>query len=116
MNYRQVVHVYLYVNKITWEDHMDNLGPTPATSYFVCTLRLSLTRLALAASFDNMSTALTAAVAKLDPQNGFAPAVTCVKNIRGNATSQNDKNERLYLHGLKQMWFSNHCVALPVFL
>ena len=35
---------------------------------------------------------------------------------RGNATSQNDKNERLYLHGLKKMWFSNHCVALPVFL
>ena len=46
--------------------------------------RLALTR--FAASFDNIYTAATAAVAKLDPQNGIAPSshvvlVTCVKNL-----------------------------------
>ena len=54
--------------------------------YFVCTLWLSLTR--LAASFDNvgLSTVATAAAAKLDPQNVVASSshvvlVTCVKNL-----------------------------------
>ena len=47
-------------------------------------IRLALIR--LAASFDNISTAANAAVAKLDPQNGIAPSshvvlVTCVKNL-----------------------------------
>ena len=41
--------------------------------YVVCnTLRLYLT--ILAANVDNLATAATAAVAKLDPQNGFAPS------------------------------------------
>ena len=61
---------------------MDHLLPLPL--YFVCTLRLSLTR--VAGRFYNISTAATAAVAKLDPQNGAAPSshvvlVTCVKNL-----------------------------------
>ena len=52
---------------------MDNLLPL-----------LSLTR--LAARFDYISTAVIAAVAKLDPQNGIAPSshvvlVTCVKYL-----------------------------------
>ena len=49
---------------------MDHL--LPLLLYFICTLRLSLTR--LAASVYNKYTA--AAVAKLDPQNGAVPAVT----------------------------------------
>ena len=62
---------------------MDNL--VPLLLYFVCTtLCISLTTLAV--SFDNISTAATAAVTKLDPQNGIAPSshvvlVTCVKYL-----------------------------------
>ena len=61
---------------------MDTL--LPLLLYFVCALRHSLIK--LAASFDNISTAATAAVAKLDPQNGIAPSshvvlTTCVKNL-----------------------------------
>ena len=51
---------------------MDHL--LPLLQCFICTLRLSLTR--LAASLYTNYTAATAAVAKLDPQNGAAPAVT----------------------------------------
>ena len=72
---------------------MDNL--VPLLLYFVCTtLRISLTR--LADSFDNISTAATAAVAKLDPQNGIAPSshvvlVTCVKYLYRRSERIRDK-------------------------
>ena len=61
---------------------MDHLFPL--LLYFACTLLPSLTR--LAASFDNISTAATVAVAKLDLQYGVAHSshvvlVTCVKNL-----------------------------------
>ena len=51
---------------------MDHL--LPLLPYCICTLRLSLTR--LAASLYNKYTAATASVAKFDPQNGAVPAVT----------------------------------------
>ena len=61
---------------------MDHLFPL--LLYFACILRPALTR--LAASFDNISTAATVDVAKLDLQYGVAHSnhvvlVTCVKNL-----------------------------------
>ena len=46
----------------------------PLLLRFMCTLLLSLTK--LAGSFYNIYTAATAAGAKLDSQNGAAPTVT----------------------------------------
>ena len=50
---------------------MDHL--LPLLLHFICTLRLSLT--IFAGSLYNIYTATAAVVAKLDPQNGTAPAV-----------------------------------------
>ena len=45
----------------------------PLLLHFICTLRLSLTK--FTGSLYNIYTATAPAVAKLDPQNGTAPAV-----------------------------------------
>ena len=92
---RQIVHVCYMYNHISWKITWITY------SCCLCTLRLSLYR--LAASFYNIYTAATAAVAKLDPQNEAAPAVTWFCHVCGKplllhpATRARDTGVRLTL-------------------